>query len=355
MNLRNWLATVVAVGWVATGASAADKKLEYTFGTLKGVDAASAQAQAESWLKTTKGYDRASFDAIWADGSSPVLDRVAATLELGSPEAKAALADARGATAAAPKAVPALLKDDKADPFVRANLALAYAKRLSSARVYEESLEALRGVKADQVVDPAGYYFYRAVAEHALIKRDDAVRSIAKLLDEVADAPERYRVLASIMFVDVASWKKDDKDLGNIRRLMDNVERRLDLARGGKVTQDIQKKIVFRLDELIKEKEAKAGGGSGQGNGGNCPGGGQGNGPPGGNSSKSKSPAGDSVIMGGAGEGKATEAKLKNLAENWGKMPEAERAKAISDITRDLPPRYKAVIEDFLKSLSDKK
>ena len=271
---------------------------------------------------------------------------------MGSPEAKAALADARGATAAAPKAVPALLKDDKADPFVRANLALAYAKRLSSARVYEESLEALRGVKADQVVDPAGYYFYRAVAEHALIKRDDAVRSIAKLLDEVADAPERYRVLASIMFVDVASWKKDDKDLGNIRRLMDNVERRLDLARGGKVTQDIQKKIVFRLDELIKEKEAKCKGG--QCNGGQCPGGGDCNKPGAGKNTSSK-PAPDSTIMGGAGEGKATEAKLKNLAENWGKMPEAERAKAISDITRDLPPRYKAVIEDFLKSLSDKK
>ena len=45
-------------------------------------------------------------------------------------------------------------------------------------------------------------------------------------------------------------------------------------ARGGKTTQDIQKKIVFRLDELIKEKENQAKGG--QGNGGACPAGGQG-------------------------------------------------------------------------------
>jgi hypothetical protein len=39
---------------------------------------------------------------------------------------------------------------------------------------------------------------------------------------------------------------------------MDNNGRRLDLARGGPKTQDIQKKIVFRLDEKIKELEAQA-------------------------------------------------------------------------------------------------
>ena len=57
------------------------------------------------------------------------------------------------------------------------------------------------------------------------------------------------------MLVDMLSWKKDEKDLSNIVKLMDNSERRLDLSRPGKITQDIQKKIVFRLDELIKEKE----------------------------------------------------------------------------------------------------
>jgi hypothetical protein len=43
---------------------------------------------------------------------------------------------------------------------------------------------------------------------------------------------------------------------------MDNSERRLSQARGGKITQDIQKKIVFRLDELIKELEQQAKGGA---------------------------------------------------------------------------------------------
>jgi hypothetical protein len=55
------------------------------------------------------------------------------------------------------------------------------------------------------------------------------------------------------MVVDMANWQ--DKDLGSIARKMDNVERRLDLSRGGPKTQKIQKEIVARLDELIKERE----------------------------------------------------------------------------------------------------
>jgi hypothetical protein len=36
---------------------------------------------------------------------------------------------------------------------------------------------------------------------------------------------------------------------------MDNIERRLELARGGPETQRQQKEVVLRLDELIKELE----------------------------------------------------------------------------------------------------
>jgi hypothetical protein len=43
---------------------------------------------------------------------------------------------------------------------------------------------------------------------------------------------------------------------------MDSSGRRLDLARGGQTTQTIQKRIIFRLDEKIKELEEKAKGGS---------------------------------------------------------------------------------------------
>jgi hypothetical protein len=57
--------------------------------------------------------------------------------------------------------------------------------------------------------------------------------------------------------------------------------------------------------------------------------------------------------MGGAGNGTVDEKKLKTLAEKWGTMPDRDRAKAIQDITKDLPARYRVVIEDYFKALSN--
>jgi hypothetical protein len=44
--------------------------------------------------------------------------------------------------------------------------------------------------------------------------------------------------------------------------------------------------------------------------------------------------------------------KLQTLAKSWGTMPDKERAKAIMEITKDLPARYRVVIEDYFKALS---
>ena len=63
-------------------------------------------------------------------------------------------------------------------------------------------------------------------------------------------------------------------------------------------------------------------------------------------------PAADSTIMGGSGQGKVDEKRLRKLAEEWGKLPASERAKAIQEITRDLPPKYKPIIEEYFKSLN---
>jgi hypothetical protein len=43
--------------------------------------------------------------------------------------------------------------------------------------------------------------------------------------------------------------------------------------------------------------------------------------------------------------------KLKELAEVWGKLPEKERAKAMAELTRDMPPRYREVIEKYFKEI----
>jgi hypothetical protein len=60
----------------------------------------------------------------------------------------------------------------------------------------------------------------------------------------------------------------------------------------------------------------------------------------------------DSKIATNGGPGNALEQKLKDYQERWVKMPEHERARAIQELTRDLPPRYRSVIEDYFKSLN---
>jgi hypothetical protein len=254
------------------GPALADKKPPgkeaISFGQLQAPTAEVARAQALDWFKGTGKADAEglkAFETIWAQTDRPILERVAETLTLGDADAAKALAEARDGSQPAPTTVPALLKDAKKPAFFRSNFALAYAKALTKRRVYEEALDALKVAKPEQVVDPAGYLFHRAVAEHALLQKEDALRTIARLLEDGADAPDRYRLVGMLMAVDMQAWK--DKDLGTVARLMDNVERRLDLARGGPQTQKTQKQIVARLDELIKELENQAKGSS-QSNGG---------------------------------------------------------------------------------------
>jgi hypothetical protein len=331
---------------------AADNKSEYVFGSLKAASVESARSQSEAWLKSTGKMNEDAFAKIWANGELTVLDRVAETFKLGSPEAAKVLALAENAEQVAPKEIPAILKDEKQSAFLRSNLALAFAARCSDARVYEEALGALQTTKAESVVDPSTYYFHKAVAAHALINKAEAVKSIVHLLADISetDRPVRHELLAQIMLNDMDKWKKDEKDLSNIVKLMDNSERRLDQSRAGRTTQDIQKKIVFRLDELIKEKEAQAGQ-CAQCNGGSCPNGGKvGNKP--GNSNQPSSPMQDSNIATNGGKGDVNDAKFRNLQDKWGGMEPAERAKALQDLTREYPERYRPVIEEYFKSIN---
>lgn len=328
----------------ASAAWAGDGDKVYTFGSLKSPTADAVRDKAAAWLKADDATT-AKFNAIWTQNERTVLDRLTDSLILGAPEAGKLLAEARDPSQAAPKELPAFFKDAKVDPFVRSNLALAYARSLSGKRVFEEALEALKSATPEQVCDPAAYYFHKAVAEHALVQKPAALGSIARLIDDVGDAPERYKMVAVLMFADMQQWKDEEKDLENIARLMDNIERRLDLSRGGPKTQELQKKVLRRLDEVIKdiENQLKNGNANCQ-----CPGGGQ----PGPGSNQPSAPADESRIMTNGGPGLVDPKKLKHLADNWGKLPEKERAKAMMEITKDLPPRYREVIENYFKTLA---
>jgi hypothetical protein len=218
-----------------------------------------AQAKAGAWLRSAGKTDAQTmerFEAIWKQPDRSVLDLVSETLALGNDAAAGLLASARDVNAPPPIKVPDLLKDANAPVFFRANLALAYARALSGRRVHEETLDVLKAFRPEQVVDPAAYLFHRSVAEHALLSKTEATRTITRLLDDCVGSPERYKTVSALMLLDMETWK--DKDLGAVARKMENIERRLDLARGGPQTQKLQKEVIARLDELIKELENKA-------------------------------------------------------------------------------------------------
>jgi hypothetical protein len=60
----------------------------------------------------------------------------------------------------------------------------------------------------------------------------------------------------------------------------------------------------------------------------------------------------DSQIAPFQGEGKIDPKRLTNYAQQWGKLPEKERAKAMAELTRDMPPRYREVIENYFKKVA---
>jgi hypothetical protein len=339
-------------------AADAEKKATPAFGMLQSVAPDAVKAQALDWLKSLGKTDDASikaFDAVWA-ADRPMLDKLGQTFALGSPDAAKFLADAQNPDADAPQQAPAFLADQKLSPFFRSNFALVYARALSDRHVHEQVLESLKNVKAEQTVDPAAYFFTEAVSEHALIMRDQAQESIDHLLSDVSDAPQRYRTVGALMLFDMMNWKDGGQDvvsrLDPLTRKMKAVKDRLDLERGGDKTQKMEKEIVFRLDEIIKELEnQQKNGGKGK-NKGNCPPGGDGDDPEDNQNLTSVKPAPDSYIMTGKGKGIINMKKLQENRDQWGDKSPKERAEAMREMTKDLPPDLRDTVERYFKELS---
>jgi hypothetical protein len=51
------------------------------------------------------------------------------------------------------------------------------------------------------------------------------------------------------------------------------------------------------------------------------------------------------------GSGQVTNKRVKEIADVWGTLPEKERAKAMVELTRGMPAKDRAVIEEYFKQL----
>jgi hypothetical protein len=377
--IRFAVPALIAAALLAGGAGKglAQKKANVpSFGALSAVEADKAQAEAKAWLKSVGKDDAATlqkFDAIWKQSGRSVLDRLADTFALGDATAAKLLADAANPKAAAPMEVPAIFTDKNASAFFKSNLALAYARQLAQRRVFEQALGVLDTTKAGAVVDPSSYLFHRAVCQHGLLHKEDASQTVDQMISDVIDIPDRYKTVGVLILLDMETWKS--KDLGAVARLMDNSGRMLDLARGGPNTQKVQKEIIHRLDELIKELENKAKdqddkdgddkeGKPGDGKGGACPNqkpGGSGSGDQPGNlpgkkaGSKPTKPLEQPAPGGAEGKGLVDQIKLKKAIDSWGTLPPNERQQVLQDLTANLSPTDRAIIENYFLKLTQVK
>jgi hypothetical protein len=368
MSLRTRFLTafamVAAVGAVrAADAPARTGKEVATFGALQSPTVEAAREQAAKWYASVGGKDQKAFDAIWT-ADRPILDRVAQTLALGNPEAAKLIRQINDFNGPAPEGVPALLKDTKGDAFLRANLALAYAKGLANRRIFEEAQMVLASVKPEQVVDPGAFFFVRAVAEYSLMNKSESDAAILRLLEDVTEAPERYRMVAALMHFDMLTWQDDD--LGWVSRKMNVIADRLEINRGGEKTRKMQKEVLVRLEEMIKEKEnqqkqqqqqqqQQPGQPKPGDNGGSCPPGAPANqnGPPG-NTAQPSNPLQDSQVGGVSGKGDINKKEQAKVTENWGNLQEKDKAKAMLELTRDLPKEMRESVDIFIKKLGEK-
>jgi tetratricopeptide (TPR) repeat protein len=240
-----------------------------------------------------------------------------------------------------------------ADPYLAAAATFYLARAQMLDERFEEAvplLADLEGKWADKTVNGGEILFLRGVAEVALLKHQEAAKSLAQFLSEYPDAPERMRVGA---FRQVEQLKQfQEGTLSDVHLRMDYSRRRLVLEETGAETRQQQDEIVEILSKLIQEaqeRESKSkGGGSGksqkQGQPGESQGQAQGEGPQGGST-------------GGGSKGTDTDT-LNRLHRGgpqspWSKLRDKERDPVYSAIKEKFPARYQQLIEQYYKSFQD--
>lgn len=221
------------------------------------------------------------------------------------------------------------------------SIRLASGRSLAQRRLYDEALETLSSLDVEQVCDPASLVFYRAVCQHHLLQKKECLANVELLLERQAELPVRFTQVAHLMAADIKPLKDDTLD--EVARLMNDVQRRLDLGRAGKRVREEEDKIVDKLDKMIEQieqqmqqQQQQQQQASGQQN----------------QQQQGKAqPMEDSQIAGGSGPGDVDQKDI-GQRDGWGNLPPAERQAALQRMTQELPSHYREVIEGYFRQLS---
>lgn len=325
----------------------------------KAYDALAAQAaaapngaDAAALLAEAKGDPRR-----WNDAAAEALCRLHPELR----QAMVALADDR--IADAQRGLDQLAaKDDPPALAAYARLALARVHALDERyELARPLLERIEQGGLAHLVQADEHAFLAASCAMRMLDREDATRRLRDFLTRHPQAPERMRVGARQMLVELLATQEGS--LREVAGRLDYARRRLEQADPGARTQQEQQKAIGAIEKLIakleqEEQEGEGGGsgsgsgsgkgqGKGQGKGGGK--GGKGGGTPGGGADESAADAGEGSI------GRLDRIHAAKAGEEWGSMPQREREAILKALEAQYPERYRELVEQYYKSMQGAK
>ncbi|MEL7498119.1 MAG: hypothetical protein AAFN77_10945 [Planctomycetota bacterium] len=227
-----------------------------------------------------------------------------------------------------------LLANPSESAFVKNHVRLLLGRWLSQNEFYDEALLELKQLDLDMVLDRKSLLFYRALVQHQLLEKDECIVSLELLLQHKDSLPSRYAVVSQMMLADVKPLQEDSLD--QISRMMNDIRRRTGFNRSGKIVLREEQEVIDKLDKLIEQLEQQQQQQS------------QSQGPPSGGGS---SPMEDSQNTNEKGSGKVAKKELRD-GGNWGNLPPAKRAAALAEMAKDMPPHYRAAIEEYFRKLA---
>lgn len=222
------------------------------------------KAMTLKWVKAQRpsAAVQKQVDAIWKDNTGLTgrvgLQKVIETFAAVRPDARKFIESCLLVDAGIKAPNADILKKNSYGDFFTNNMRLYYGRYLAQRQMYEESLTVLSKIDPKSVVDPATALFYRAVCEHQMLQKKEALSTIAKLLKNTEQAPISYTNLATLM-QDELQGLKGGVSLKKIALKMRNSDRHLKLARAGQNIQKLQGEIIADLDELIEKLEQSGG------------------------------------------------------------------------------------------------
>jgi hypothetical protein len=300
------------------------------------------RGEVVKWLtsQTLDATQQTKVDALWPRelptmSGTELLEQSAATFAIVDPRAAEVVKFCSGQKRrfAAPEF--AILHDEATSAIVRINLKLLFGRWLAQQELFDEALAQLEGLDVQQVVDPASLLFYQSVCYHRVLNKEQALPTIAKLLENEDTLPRRYASVAKLMEADLAPLKADSLD--EIARLMDAIRVEMEHARAGKRVRQRQDDVIAKLDKLIEELEKQR---QQQQQQSHSPSGA----PP-------SQPLPDSQAAGTRGDGKVPPKKIGSKAD-WGNLPPKEREEALQQIGKEFPSHFREVIEEYFHKLA---